>query len=593
MRSLLALLFLPSSVFFAQTGSLISEDFTNYNGTSATTPFGWYFNSHGNYTSTTYTGATGPNAYRFGINQAEIISPAFSNADSVRFWIKGAGTDSLSYLLVEETTDSITWTIIDTIKPVPLSATVVHFPVAPQSIHLKFRYYKSVGNLSFDDLEIFSTPDNPSGRITVYFNTPVDTTVGFPPHAKYLSQSLDDTLIAYIDRSQYTLDIAVYNFNQSGNISSIANAVNNAFARGVQIRWIYNGSSTNAGISLLNPSIQTLVSPTTSTYGLMHNKFMIVDAASLDPARTFVWTGSMNWEEGQVNTDHNNVVIIQDQQLAKAYTREFNQMWGGAGPVPNITLSRFGPTKFENNIHRFIIGGRAVDLYFSPAQNTGAHIVSSINSSNSDLYFGVYAFTQGVIALPIKQRIQSGVYAAGIMDQFSVPYAADDTLMPMMGSMLRFYNQSTLYHHKFLIVDFSDTTSDPLVLTGSHNWTNAADTKNDENTLIIHDPFVVSNFYEAFYSDFISLGGQLGTAEEPLSSVKLFPNPASDFIRIVGIKGGDGSLRILDALGREVSLIDRYETGDKVDVSFIPPGWYLVRLATSEGVWSVPLCIHR
>jgi hypothetical protein len=72
-------------------------------------------------------------------------------------------------------------------------------------------------------------------------------------------------------------------------------------------------------IPLLNPSIPTLASPTSSSYGIMHNKFVIFDADSSDPNIPWVWTGSTNWTAVQIDgPDRNNVIAIQDQTLAQA-----------------------------------------------------------------------------------------------------------------------------------------------------------------------------------------------------------------------------------------------------------------------------------
>lgn len=70
---------------------------------------------------------------------------------------------------------------------------------------------------------------------------------------------------------------------------------------------------------------------------------------SSNPADAIVWTGSTNWDEEQINSDVNNVIIFQDQTLAQAYTTEFNQMWGGTGLSPNLTNSKFGPLQKRYN----------------------------------------------------------------------------------------------------------------------------------------------------------------------------------------------------------------------------------------------------
>ncbi len=57
-------------------------------------------------------------------------------------------------------------------------------------------------------------------------------------------------------------------------------------------------------------------------------------------------------------------------------------------------------------------------------------------------------------------------------------------------------------HHKYLIVDNSDRSSDPLVLTGCHNWSSSAELRNDENTLIVHDATIANIYYQEFSERF-------------------------------------------------------------------------------------------
>ena len=57
----------------------------------------------------------------------------------------------------------------------------------------------------------------------------------------------------------------------------------------------------------------------------MHNKFVVFDANSSDPDKPIVWTGATNFTDGQINTDPNNVIIVQDQSLAKTFQLEFKE----------------------------------------------------------------------------------------------------------------------------------------------------------------------------------------------------------------------------------------------------------------------------
>lgn len=380
-------------------------------------------------------------------------------------------------------------------------------------------------------------------KIKYYFNHPVDNTVSNGMNAVYLNNCMGDTLVAYINRAKYTLDIAVYNYTST--YPSISTAINAAQSRGVRIRWIYDSGQSNTGLPSLSSSINKLPSPSTSAYTIMHNKFMVVDANSPNPADAIVWTGSSNWNAQQFNYDYNNVIVLQDQLLAKAYRAHFEMMWGDTGIAPNSTTSKFGQFKTDLGQHNFTIDGEHVELYFSPADGTNSHILSSIASANKDMYFGMYTFTYNTDASNLVAKASSGVYVAGIEDVSSNSSSPYSILTSGLGSNFKTFTGTgfDIYHNKFLIVDPSDKCSDPLVLTGSHNWSFNADTKNDENTLIIHNDTAANTYYQSFRSNFTFLGGTLtavggcGTAvpEVPVSaegSMALYPNPATGSFNI-------------------------------------------------------------
>lgn len=137
---------------------VLQEDFTNYQATTQSIPAGWTFSYQGNYTTTTFSGSSGPNSYKFGGTTTTTINtpPFLPGADSVKFWIKGSGTDSLSQLIVLESVDSLKWDTLTKICPVPTMAAKGKrsFPVKPLSTHLRFKYIKSAGNLAFDDFKL-------------------------------------------------------------------------------------------------------------------------------------------------------------------------------------------------------------------------------------------------------------------------------------------------------------------------------------------------------------------------------------------------------------------------------------------------------
>ena len=345
-----------------------------------------------------------------------------------------------------------------------------------------------------------------SGDIKVYFDRPVDNSVSSGTDAVWLDKAIDDTLIAYIDRAKQTIDVAIYNFNNTG-ISNISTALNNAYNRGVRVRVVYDSNTDNSGIDELMAGIGKIASPESDypNYGIMHNKFVIIDARSDDPNDPIVWTGATNFTEGQMYVDPNNVIIIQDQSLAIVYTLEFEEMFGSNGPTPDADNSRFGPDKEDNTPHEIYLGnGTRVECYFSPSDGTNSHLLSVINSADADLEAASMIITRTDVAYAIRDRVNTGASGKVLVNDDTDP-AMDpvkNILEPVLAENFRKTGESGIMHHKYIIVDNSLPSSDPMVLTGSHNWSNSAEYRNDENTLIVHDATIANIYFQEFTERF-------------------------------------------------------------------------------------------
>lgn len=435
-----------------------------------------------------------------------------------------------------------------------------------------------------------------NNKLKVYFNNPVNNALSLGINAVYLNNSMDDTLVAYINRAKYTIDIAVYNYQQSSGMADIAAAVNNAETRGITIRWIYDGSQSNSGITALNNTIHTLASPTTNGYGIMHNKFMVIDANTSDINDPLVWTGSTNWTKTHFNSNVNNTVIIQDKNLALTFQDEFNEMWGSASATPNLSNSKFGPYKTDNTTHVFSIGGSQVELYFSPSDGTNSKVLDAIHSANSELYFGMLTFSLTNNSDSIISKKNSGVYVAGIIDQSSLIYTPNNQLSSALGTNFKVYSQFTsVYHSKMLIVDPCDVSSDPTVITGSYNWTSSAASQNDENALIIHNDTVANIFQQSFSQNFTDLGGNLTactttgiTDNEAQINASISPNPFNYSTTIQFDKPlKNVTLVLYNTLGKELKQIENI-SGDIVTLlrDNLPNGLYIAYLVHNASVIS-------
>ncbi len=95
--------------------------------------------------------------------------------------------------------------------------------------------------------------------------------------------------------------------------------------------------------------------------------------------------------------------------MALAYKLEFEEMWGSSTLTPDLVNSKFDPYKTDNTPHNFIIGGKTVESYFSPSDDTNIHIIADINSVNSDINIATMLITRTDITTALLDKFNSGL----------------------------------------------------------------------------------------------------------------------------------------------------------------------------------------
>ena len=442
---------------------------------------------------------------------------------------------------------------------------------------------------AFSGTNVYATQSLSTGDIKVYFTGTVDNSYSTGVNAIQLDNLMDDTLIAYINRAEESIDFAIYNFNTQ-NISNIVTALNDAHGRGVDVRVVYDGTTANLAVDNLDPAIGKIPSPTTSEYAIMHNKFIIFDADHADPSKPLVWTGSMNWTQTCINFYPNNVVIIQDQSLAKAYTLEFEEMFGSSGLQPDSAAARFGPYKSNNTPHEFVIGGRRVQCYFSPSDGVNGQLIRSIESAQHQVYVNTMLITRSDISYALRdQHIAGRDVRVLVNNDGDCTQLVVDVLTDQLGANFREFGENYILHHKLMIVDPGYPGADPFVWTGSHNWSNAAEQRNDENTLVIHDSTIANIYLQEFMKRW-SLGTplKLSGINNSGMNILIYPNPNDGrFTLDVHSDVTTGAnLQIFTIDGKEVfrSALALNRGSNKTDISEnLSSGVYIIRITTPSG----------
>jgi hypothetical protein len=489
------------------------------------------------------------------------VQPSISNISTSGFnlaWTTNiAGSNSYVVYSQSPTLSAGTTTVTATTSAT--SHTAVITGATPATV-----YYANVYSINGIDtaksgIKAYATKSNSSGTIKCYFNRNVDNTVSssMANNAVYLNGSVADTLINYINRAKSELEIAIYNWDNS---SQITNAVNAAAARGVKVRIVYDGSTANSGMTALSTTnIKWVASPQGSNYTIMHNKFVVIDVNS--STSSYVWTGSTNWTSSQLSTDANNVIIFQDQSIARGYKVEFDEMWGDTSVTsnPNTTVARFGQFKKDNTPHEYVIGGKRVEQYFSPSDNTNSKILNVLGTANSDMHTCNMLITRTDLAQKISSQTTTNSLATQVLLDDTTGFSTQfNYIKSGVGTANVAVDCHTwILHHKYVIIDQSNTASDPLVETGSHNWSTAGDTKNDENTIVVHDASIANQYFQEFTQRWTERTcGSAGIYENTnnMVSLNIYPNPSNgDFIVSYTLVNTDKvSISIYDFMGKKV-----------------------------------------
>ena len=437
---------------------------------------------------------------------------------------------------------------------------------------------------------VVTTSPQSSGQMNVYFNYSIDGTLGLQPAANG-NVDLQTKLLERISHAAKSIDLALYSFDDfNDSVEVVANRVADSLIaaknRGVAVRMVFDDKQTSSPLAkLITAGIPVQKRNLISNNGIMHNKFFIFDGRDTTSAADD-WVISGSWNVTDIGTylDAQNAVFIQDQSLARIYTLEFEEMFGSSGGTADPNLARFGPTKQDNTPHYTIINGTRVEVYFSPSDQTTSRIIQALSTGDKDIFFGVMSFTRSDIAQTLMTKNTAGIRVHGMINDLSGSVLG--TLQSAgVDAMQAGHSVVTgLFHHKYSIVDPFNDASDPLVITGSHNWSTSAEVDNDENTLIIHSGVIARQYVQEFSERYKESGG-LGTItgvddhkSDMPASYELsqnYPNPFNPAtnIRYRLPSAGHINLKVYDILGRETAtLVNEIK----------PAGTYSVRWESSH-----------
>jgi phosphatidylserine/phosphatidylglycerophosphate/cardiolipin synthase-like enzyme len=318
-----------------------------------------------------------------------------------------------------------------------------------------------------------ASSENPD-PILVFFTNPV-----YPDDPADHQGGLDEALAADIDRAQLSVDVAAYDFD----LESVADALVRAHRRGLRVRLVTDSDNAEElGVQQLRSAGVPVVED--GRDAIMHDKFVVID-------KLVVWTGSWNLTESGTYRNNNHVARIASDLLAENYTAELEEMYASR---------EFGPGSPANTPHRQVLvpdgdEGIRIESYFAPEDQVADRLVDLLGQAEDSIRFMAFSFTDDRLGDVMMRQHEAGLTVQGVFERRNA-----DPVYSEFGRMsdaeprmdVRLDGNTYMMHHKVIIVD------DEAVVLGSFNFSEAADTMNDENVLILYDRGIASLFRAEF-----------------------------------------------------------------------------------------------
>lgn len=134
-------------------------------------------------------------------------------------------------------------------------------------------------------------------------------------------------------------------------------------------------------------------------------------------------------------------------------------------------------------------GTPTLEVCFTPGESCTEKIVKALSQSRTSVLVQAYSFTSAPIARALVDAHKRGVHVEMILDRSnkSQKYSSAD-FVSRAGIPTFIDSRHAIAHNKIMVIDGE------TVITGSFNFTKAAEEKNAENLLVIPDKSLASRY---------------------------------------------------------------------------------------------------
>lgn len=132
-----------------------------------------------------------------------------------------------------------------------------------------------------------------------------------------------------------------------------------------------------------------------------------------------------------------------------------------------------------------------VSVYFSPQGGTTEAVVREIGTARKQVLLQAYSFTSAPIAKALTDAKKRGVIVKSVLDKTNeTAKYSSATFLANVGVPVLIDDKHAIAHNKIMLIDSA------TVITGSFNFTKAAEQSNAKNLLILKDSSDLAKTYE-------------------------------------------------------------------------------------------------
>jgi hypothetical protein len=350
------------------------------------------------------------------------------------------------------------------------------------------------------------------------------------PDAKWwLSRGLEEAAVVYMAQaldSNFALHAAVYEFQKP----ELLEALSLAKLRGVDVSVVYHGRQKMSGGEADDDDNTTGKNQDAITAAkidfakprkadpqgaIMHNKFVVLlkkgADGKLEPVA--VWTGSTNWTEGAIYGQLNVGHAVYDPQIAGKYEAYF-QLLHDDLPQQEMRKKVMELTPVPANRDAIPHGvtpivspqssSAMIDLYASVCSSAKVLLISAPFSLHETIRATFPTVPPNVIRFLLLDKERSAgkpdevsLIKSSAGNQLAVATALKSPLFDFQGNVLQaresFHHKGIHIHSKIICAD--PFGPDPVLVTGSANFSDNSTRINDSNSLIIRGDTAVADIY--------------------------------------------------------------------------------------------------